>query len=317
MQRAIDAFMGKIRPGSAALLYFSGYGIQTARQTYLLPINAQVWNEADLRQEGVGLDNLLAEVNESQGGQGKDRHHRCCEAQPVRAPVSCLARRTCRYRRAQRQTGHLFRCSRQAGQRGQRRQQCIHHRAHQRAPVPNSTPQKRCSTGRASGVSSATNSEQVPWVASSLVDEFYFGSSRTAATTPSPVPTPPPTPGSSAACTFAGVSGRRHSPANSTPCASACPRTLDNLRAPAEREPARRCKPGDVFRDGWNARNGGWRPPARSIWFRRRIHVNPVHRVTIRKPFAIGRSRSSLSGTDRCVEEKGCKAQPDDRDWAR
>ena len=63
MQRAIDAFMGKIRPGSAALLHFSGYGIQTARQTYLLPINAQVWNEADLRQEGVSLDNLLAEMN--------------------------------------------------------------------------------------------------------------------------------------------------------------------------------------------------------------------------------------------------------------
>src|SRR5215831_981927 len=34
MQRAVDAFMGKIRPGTVALFYFSGYGIQSrARPT--------------------------------------------------------------------------------------------------------------------------------------------------------------------------------------------------------------------------------------------------------------------------------------------
>src|SRR5262245_29598640 len=37
MQRAVDAFTGKIRSGTVALFYFSGYGIQVARQTYLLP----------------------------------------------------------------------------------------------------------------------------------------------------------------------------------------------------------------------------------------------------------------------------------------
>src|SRR3954463_3659433 len=39
MQRAIDAFTAKIGTGSVALFYFSGYGIQVARQTYLMPIN--------------------------------------------------------------------------------------------------------------------------------------------------------------------------------------------------------------------------------------------------------------------------------------
>src|SRR5258705_6718109 len=33
MQRAIDAFTGKIHNGTATLFYFSGYGIQVARQT--------------------------------------------------------------------------------------------------------------------------------------------------------------------------------------------------------------------------------------------------------------------------------------------
>src|SRR5215211_2661838 len=43
MQRAIDAFTGKIGSGSVALFYFSGYGIQVGRQSYLIPINAQLW----------------------------------------------------------------------------------------------------------------------------------------------------------------------------------------------------------------------------------------------------------------------------------
>ena len=46
-------------------------------------------------------------------------------------------------------------------------------------------------------------------------------------------------------------------------------------------------------------------------------YENPVHRVTIPKPFAIGRYEVTFEEWDRCVEEKGCKAQPDDRDWGR
>ena len=34
MQRAIDVFTGKIRSGTVALFYFSGFGIQVARRTY-------------------------------------------------------------------------------------------------------------------------------------------------------------------------------------------------------------------------------------------------------------------------------------------
>src|SRR6266436_2048557 len=63
MQRAIDAFTGKIRNGTATLFYFSGYGIQVARQTYLLPVNAQVWTEAEVRRDGVSVDALLAEMH--------------------------------------------------------------------------------------------------------------------------------------------------------------------------------------------------------------------------------------------------------------
>ena len=63
MQDAIDAFIGKIGNGMTALFYFSGYGIQVDRQTFLIPVNAEVWREADVRRDGASIDRLLAEMN--------------------------------------------------------------------------------------------------------------------------------------------------------------------------------------------------------------------------------------------------------------
>src|SRR4030081_3082959 len=37
MRRAFDRLYGKIKPGSVALLFFSGFGVQSGRQCYMLP----------------------------------------------------------------------------------------------------------------------------------------------------------------------------------------------------------------------------------------------------------------------------------------
>jgi Caspase domain/Tetratricopeptide repeat len=63
MREALDRFYGKIKPGSTALLFFSGYGIQSDRQTYIIPVSAQIWTEADVRRDGYSLDLLLGEMN--------------------------------------------------------------------------------------------------------------------------------------------------------------------------------------------------------------------------------------------------------------
>jgi uncharacterized caspase-like protein len=70
MRGAIDRFYGKIKPGSAALFFFSGYGIQSDRLAYMVPVNAQIWNEGDVRRDGYGLDQVLAEMN-SRGARVK------------------------------------------------------------------------------------------------------------------------------------------------------------------------------------------------------------------------------------------------------
>jgi uncharacterized caspase-like protein len=63
MRRALDDFYGKLRSGMTGLIFFSGYGIQVNRQTYLIPIDADIWNESEVQPNGVSLDGVLAEMN--------------------------------------------------------------------------------------------------------------------------------------------------------------------------------------------------------------------------------------------------------------
>lgn len=46
-------------------------------------------------------------------------------------------------------------------------------------------------------------------------------------------------------------------------------------------------------------------------------YENPVHRVSISKPFAIGRYEVTFGEWDQCVDDGGCKHRPDDREWGR
>jgi hypothetical protein len=68
--RSINQFKAKITPGSIALVFFSGYGIQTNRQTYILPVDAQIWAEKDVNRDGIELESLLADLHEK-GATGK------------------------------------------------------------------------------------------------------------------------------------------------------------------------------------------------------------------------------------------------------
>ena len=68
MRRAFDKLYGKIKPGAVALIFFSGYGIQSNRQSYMIPVDAQIWAEADVRRDGFSLENVLGEINNRGAG---------------------------------------------------------------------------------------------------------------------------------------------------------------------------------------------------------------------------------------------------------
>ena len=68
MRRAFDKLYARTRPGSVVLVFFSGFGVQSARQSYILPVDAQIWTEADVRRDGFSLETILGEINSRGAG---------------------------------------------------------------------------------------------------------------------------------------------------------------------------------------------------------------------------------------------------------
>ena len=63
MKREFDRFYAKIMPGSVALVFFGGYAIQAARQSFIIPVDGQIWRETDVPRDGISLESILREMN--------------------------------------------------------------------------------------------------------------------------------------------------------------------------------------------------------------------------------------------------------------
>jgi tetratricopeptide (TPR) repeat protein len=66
MRRTLDRFYDKVKPGAVTLIFFSGYGIQSNRQNYLIPTDAHIWTESDVRRDGMSLAAILSELGNRQ-----------------------------------------------------------------------------------------------------------------------------------------------------------------------------------------------------------------------------------------------------------
>jgi formylglycine-generating enzyme required for sulfatase activity len=183
MRNAIDGFTSRIGSGVDALFYFSGLGMQVDRQSYLMPINADAWSPADVRKDGIKVDSVLAEM------------HR--KGARVKILIIDAARRN--------HWEGRFRASPEglAALDGPENTLAMY------SAVPGKLVTDRTGTNsvligelikeiRAANVTGAasitaedvfnhlkldiyraTNKEQIPWVTSSLVEEFYFGAQQT------------------------------------------------------------------------------------------------------------------------------------------
>jgi uncharacterized caspase-like protein len=59
MRRAIDRLKGKIRKDTVVMLFYSGYGIQSGRESYMIPVDAAIWKEVDVRRQGTSVEAVL------------------------------------------------------------------------------------------------------------------------------------------------------------------------------------------------------------------------------------------------------------------
>jgi uncharacterized caspase-like protein len=68
--RAVDRLKSRIRPDSVVMLFFGGYGIQSGRESYMIPVDATIWKERDVRTSGVSIESVL-DVMKEQGARAK------------------------------------------------------------------------------------------------------------------------------------------------------------------------------------------------------------------------------------------------------
>jgi uncharacterized caspase-like protein len=70
MTRAVARLQAKVRPDSVVMLFFGGYGIQAGSENFMIPVDAAIWKESDVRRNGVSIESVL-EVMKEQGACAK------------------------------------------------------------------------------------------------------------------------------------------------------------------------------------------------------------------------------------------------------
>jgi len=70
MARAIGRIKAKIRPDTVVMLFFGGFGVQVGRESFMIPVDAAIWKEADVRRDGVSVEAFLEAMKE-QGAKTK------------------------------------------------------------------------------------------------------------------------------------------------------------------------------------------------------------------------------------------------------
>src|SRR3981189_1840807 len=198
MRRAFDKLYARIKPGSVALVFFSGFGVRSGRQSYMIPVDAQIWTEPDVRRDGFSLESVLGEINGRGAGvkialidasrrNQFERRFRSFSAglAPVIAPNGTLVMYSAALSSVISDSG--------------RDHSLFVQELLKEIRVPDLMAEETLNRTRV-GVTRASRNEQVPWISSSLAEDFSFipGASPKppgpVAALPNPAADPPPLP---------------------------------------------------------------------------------------------------------------------------
>ena len=64
MRRAVERLKSKVGKDSVVMLFFGGYGVEARRESYMIPVDARIWKESDVRRDGVSIESVLEAVRE-------------------------------------------------------------------------------------------------------------------------------------------------------------------------------------------------------------------------------------------------------------
>jgi uncharacterized caspase-like protein len=64
IHRAVGRLKAKINSESVVMLFFGGYGVQAGRESYMIPVDAAIWKESDVRRQGISIEQVLETIKE-------------------------------------------------------------------------------------------------------------------------------------------------------------------------------------------------------------------------------------------------------------
>ncbi|MFY9626296.1 MAG: SUMF1/EgtB/PvdO family nonheme iron enzyme [Rhodoplanes sp.] len=296
MQRTIDQFAATIAPGATALFFFSGYGIQVNRQNFLIPTDARIWAERDAQQDGIDIERILGQIH-ARGAKvmlliidasRKNPFERRFRSYSAGLSATAVPERTLAISSAALDKAHddvdanpsLF------------MDELL-----KEIRSPSSTTAEQTFLRARNGVARASKGDRVPWISSSLTEDFYFNRPSADAST-SPPPAEP-------------LPARKAEPPAPTASVTAA-------AEPTRATEASGNMPGETFRDCAECPEMIVIPAGEfEMGSNDAPMEKPVHRVAIGRPIAIGRREVTFAEWDQCAAAGACSYRPNDRGWGR
>ncbi|WP_157182136.1 SUMF1/EgtB/PvdO family nonheme iron enzyme [Methylobacterium sp. WSM2598] len=282
MQQRVAEVAARIGRSSVVVFFYNGYAIRSGQQNFLIPVGASVRSEVQVRQEGLDLDSILAEFTR-RGAATRivivDAARRNPFEETFRRPPEGLAALDMRDGTLAIFSAALDKPPEEADDGGLFVRELLRQIAAPGVSAEQGFARTRMAVARATGA------RRVPWVSSSLLDDVFFA-------TPGAAPRPPP----------AGPPPVAEAP--SPPPAS-------------ERAAGEGPRPGETFRDCPTCPELVVVPAGDFVMGGDAEYEKPAHRVTIRRPFAIGRHEVTFAQWDACVAAGGCKGDIDDHGFGR
>jgi uncharacterized caspase-like protein len=189
INRAVVQFGQKLTAGSVGLFYYAGHGLQVRGKNFLIPVDAEIENEASVRSESVDVDQVLDQFASSRlsmvildacRNNPFERRFRAGQGgglAQIDAPKGTLIA----YSTAPGKTA-----ADGAGSNGVYTEQLLKAMDAPGLKVEDVFKQVRINVAR------ATQDQQIPWEASSLTGEFFFRVPIEKPALAAPAPTPAP-----------------------------------------------------------------------------------------------------------------------------
>jgi hypothetical protein len=177
MEDAIRYFGRQLRDGGVGLFYFAGHGVQVEGRNYLMPIDARIESESDVKYEAVDAGRVLGKMEDAENQLNIIILDACRNnpyARAFRTDQNGLARMDA-------PTGSLIAYATAPGEvaaDGPERNGIFTKHLIQHMKTPNLAVEQVLKRVRIA-VSRQTNGRQIPWESSSLMGDFYFNPQKT------------------------------------------------------------------------------------------------------------------------------------------